>query len=399
MPLNHAIKLTLGSGAIECDRWDGYTITQSIFEAGCAWSFEIWRSDLPSGAWDVLTAAVRAGDWITLSIDDAPQLVGQIDARSRGGAKGGAKFVLSGRDLAAAAIDSDADPRIHLNNTTFADAASAMLGKIGIKVQVGTDADQARAVQTSLRPGPHGVVVSSHPRRASVGRFHPKLGEKIWGLIQTLGRKVGVLSWPTIAADQTLAIVVDVPNYNQLPVFTLERREVDGVVDGASKILEGWDDVDVAGIPTDVYVSGHSADGDAPHARARAHAPNERLFFDDVRVTDRETFGLRQRWIESPRGGEQDAAEQDAARVLADANRRLRRYRCVVEDHGQLVNGAVRLYAINTVANVVDTVANVNQAFLIERVTFRGSRAAGQTTEMILHPLYQIQLIPDPNAA
>jgi prophage tail gpP-like protein len=389
--MQHDVSLTLGGTGTECDVWDGYRVELGIFIAGAPWSFELWRSADARSAWDQLAPSVRPGDWIRFAIDEHPQLVAQIDARARGGdRRGGIKLVMSGRDLAAAAIDSDADPRIHLSNTTLEDAANAMLEPLGIPLLIGANAQAARDVQTALRPGPHGAS-TRRPRRQRVGRFHPKPGEKIWHLLVELCRRVGLLCWPTIASDRTLAIAIDTPDYDQAATFVLQRREVNGVVAQDDPIIAGTEKIDIAGIPTEVFVCGHNADGDTAAGRFRAWLGNGGLFFDG-RVND--ALGARPRWIESTRATTQDHATQDAARVICDANRKLRLYECTVQGHGQMIGGRMRLFAINTVARIRDTAAGIDEDMYIERVTFHGSRNEGQLTDLVLHPLHAVQLVP-----
>lgn len=395
MAILHDVALTLGSTGQVCDVWNGYRIELGLFVAGAPWEFRLWRSAGTRSAWDVLAPAVRAGDWVQFAIDGAPQLVAQIDARARGGSRAGAELVIAGRDLAAAAIDAGADPRIHLTDTTLEDAATALLAPLGIRTILGADADVARRVQTSLRAGPRGSgAVRRHRQR--VGRFHPKPGETVWGLLIEACRRVGLLCWPTIAADRTLAVVFDVPDYDQPPTYVLAREERGGVVPVGSAILSGTDRVDVGGIPTEVHVCGHAADGDGQAARFRYMLGNGGLFFDTARVAPASTFGARPRWINSHRALGHDQGMQDAARVICDANRKLRRYECTVQGHGQRVQGQMRIFAINTVARVRDTVAGVDEDMLIEHVVFEGQRPGGQTTTLTLHPLNAVQLVPAP---
>ena len=77
-----------------------------------------------------------------------------------------------------------------------------------------------------------------------------------------------------------------------------------------------------------------------------------------------------------------------------------RQYECTVQGHGQVVDGAMRLYAVNTMARVRDdlcsspTGAPLDESMLITRVTFDGGRQSGTTTTLVLVPKDSISVIP-----
>jgi len=102
------------------------------------------------------------------------------------------------------------------------------------------------------------------------------------------------------------------------------------------------------------------------------------------------------RFLYSKRARNPETAEQEAKRVIAEAMRKFREYKCTVRHHGQFVDGQLRLFAINTMALVYDRVSELDrEEMLITRVTFSGSRNKGQLTQLTLGTKGMVVLTPD----
>jgi prophage tail gpP-like protein len=301
-------------------------------------------------------------------------------------------FVMSGRDIAVTAIDWDADPTINLRSQTLNDVLTRLFRPLGMTVTFGIDTDGEREVRLGRRAGSRGL--SSHRRTQNVDIFHPKPGERIWQLAETLCRRLGYLLWVAPGADGTFNVVVDVPNYDADSVFLFKHRWLDGSQSQAtadSNVIDMDFDAQTANIPTAVTVYGRSCRGDTSAARMRATLTNTELSRFPIVSQNAKP---RIRHLHASRARTSDHADQEAKRVIADSMRDFRIHSVSVQGHGQASNDQMNLFSINTMAHVKDSLAELDEAMLIHRVEFKGSRKAGQTTRVTLGTQGAVVLVP-----
>jgi len=400
MAESHAVTLSLFQSAtehVEVSVFDEYKITLDMLHAGNAWTFACWASSVGENAFRDLKRAVKLGARAVLSIDGAPQLVGPVEeARIKVDRAGGAALILTGRDVAGAAQDWDADPRVNLRGRAVGDVVHDLLGRIGIQAQF-TDGASARAAQG--RPGRRRPA--ARPRRHPIDLAHARPGEKVWPLVQEVAKKVGLMAWvaPDAESYDGAWIVLDTPAYADAPVFTFRRALRDGVVvpngPGVPDLLETEHAVSVKDVPTEVHAYGQAARGDEPAARVLYLLENDALpQYPEVA----RPVPTHPRWLHDPRATSLAHAKQAAARVMAEGMANFRAYTCKVQGHGQVVAGERRLYTVNTMATVEDPLSNLAtpRPLLITRVEFARSRRDGQTTNLTLGQKGAIQIIPEP---
>lgn len=401
MAQQHAVTLTLGqgSGAIEVDVWDRYTVTLSMLQAGQAWTFSLWRSRDRRAAWDVLNRRAKIFERVTLSIDGHPQITGRIETIERGAdGHGPCELVLSGRDLAGPALSWDADPTVALKGLALEDALSALFDPLALTLRI-TPAAAAREVQSARRPGASGAGAAR--RRRPVDLSHPRPGEKVWQLAESIVRRLGYMMWVAPRTDGTVGIVVDSPDYEQAPSYTFARR-LDAAGNGSGNILRGGERLSAQSVPTDANIYTGTARGAAVSSKSRAQVQNAALF--DANVTRGfvlDTTQPQPRHVRSERARTLQAAQKEGDRLIADAMASFNTYRATVQGHGQTVEGQDRLYAVNTVARVIDDVMidpegrGLNAPMLATSVQLDGSRQSGQTTTLTLVPLGAIRVTPE----
>ncbi len=454
MAQSHSVELYLGTDRTRLTNWDGYEIHIDMFKPGSPWTFGLWNSSTVDSAWRRLSARAQLGAPVVVEIDGAPQLNGRIEERVvKQSRAGGAVLTLSGRDLAGPAIDWDADPRTQLYGRTVDEAITALFKPLGISVVV-TDAASGRLVQSRGRPGARGT--SSTRRRQRVDKSRPRPGERVWQVAESIVRRLGLMMWvapvpPAIASNGTwtIAVVIDVPDYEQEPLFRFESRVRDGVVTPESNVLESEFRASIREVPTVVHAFGRAARGDQAPRRHATGVTNTRLYdflgagslsfytpatpnpfltsdggvppaaasasapASGASVTTRRGYANDElgrwplvvdpmppqpRFLHTQRALNPATGQQEAARVMAAAMRHWRTYECTVQGHGQDVAGTSRLYAINTMARVRDRLAELDENMLITSVQFSGSRDAGQTTRVLLGTQGAISLVPDPES-
>jgi hypothetical protein len=407
MAQEHAVSLTIDTGdaPVAIDVWSHYTVTLSMFGAGQPWSFVFWRSTVADTTWRALARQAKLLARVQLTIDGAPQLSGYLEDLDRGtheDRNGGMTAGVGGRDLAGLAMDFEAAPTTAVRGVQLQAALSEAFSSFGVPVRV-TAAVAAREIQSRARPGARGAPTS--PRRKKVDIMRPKAGETVWQYAQSVVRRLGYMMWIAPSADGSIGLVVDVPDYAQVPLFTFERTIGRGTFGATGNILAGREVFSIKGVPTDVHVYTGSARGDVLSGRAKFSTANPKLF--DRTITRGFVAGylpVLAKHIRSGRARDVAHATAEAERVIADAMRGFRQYKLRVQGHGQTVNGVKRLYAINTMASVLDEYliddegAPLREDMLITDVEFVGARGAGegkgQYTNITLAPKGSIVVTP-----
>lgn len=408
-PYEHRTELSLASSGAVLGVWDEYAISLSMLEPGSPWTFTFWRSDaVASGLagnrstpWEVITRGVKVFDRVLVTIDGAVQLNGRIETRAiRADRGGGAVVVVNGRDLAGPAMDWDVDPTITIKNTALSTAVERCFAQLGIPAHT---VDSAANVAVTAREAPGPRRTNRRTRRPQpVDIAHPRPGDRVWPFVEGIVKRIGYRMWVAPSADGELAVVVDVPNDTADPSCVLLRREVangDGGYEG--NILDGGETLNTRAAPTTATVFSGTARGAQVDARTRSVTTNVALTDDAV------TRGLvlqpppeQPRYLRDSRARSPERAAQTGSNVILDAMASFRVYECTVRGHGQTVDGARRLYAINTVARVRDDVCvdgdgrPLDEDMLITGLTFRRSRRDGTTTTLTLVPRGALSLLP-----
>lgn len=399
MATSHDVTLTLANGPTPIATWDRATITLSMLKVGQPWTFSMWRTSTDRTTWAVLAQRLKLLDRVTASIDGHPQLVGRVERFERhADGHGECLAVISGRDLVGAAQSWDVNPTVRIRDTPLADALTAVFGGLDLSVTV-TPAAAAREVQSARRPGGRGA--GSRPRRTVVDLAHPRVGEKVWTTAESIVRRLGFMMWVAPRTDGSVGIVVDAPDYEQAPSYALSRTlSAQGV--GGGNILRGAEAFSVQEVPSSVSVYTGSVRGSGQSARSRVGIINERTL--DTNITRGfmlEDAPPQPRHVRSERARTLDAATKEAHRIIADGMQDFRRYTCTVQGFGQTIDGAPRLYAVNTIASVRDDLMidadgrGLREDMLVTDVEFTHSRKEGQTTTLTLVPLHSIVVTPE----
>jgi prophage tail gpP-like protein len=170
-------------------------------------------------------------------------------------------------------------------------------------------------------------------------------------------------------------------------------RELDerGLATAASNILHGREALNGRDVPTEVTVFAHAPRGDHESAGVARTVSNGYLLSQEVtRGRVAVPMPPQPRYLRSEQAKTDEAARQEAARVIAEAMERLRVYRCTVQGHGQ----SGRIYAPNVMAQVRDDKLGLREDMLLTRCTLVGGRSVGQTTKVELVPLGALSMEP-----
>ena len=418
-PEPSVVELFVGPEAIAVDVWDQYTYRLSMLEVGVAWTFSFPYSESARGAWAVLLDPVRGikcGHRITLAVDGDAVLSGVVETVAVGDddpSRNPPVLVISGRDDLGAAVSGDADPTLTLRGRTLGDAVQAVYQGVGIAAEIGASVDpgatvgrlHARRASSSSTPTP---APSSHPQRArrarrgraharalrndAVRASHPRIGERAQQGVQRRVRALGYRVWTTpVEGSGHTGVIVDRPRTGA-PVLSLRRELVDGRVTDRSNVWAGKRTTSVANVPSAVTVFSDAQRGDSVAQKIAREVTNGFLLTDAAAAeVDFEALTLP-RYVQSRNASTEAGAQNEAARLCAEANEGFRRYECTVLGHR--LEG--RLLLPNLLADVRDDLARVTGTWLVVSVEGSGSHDGAQRTKLSLVPDGALSVIPEP---
>ena len=385
MARSHVVTVEIGAESLAVTAWDEVAITLDMLRPGSPWTLTLWRTGRGE-AWARVREKAVIYAPVTVKVDGAVQLRGTLERFRDGASRAGAPFTISGRDVLAAALVADVDPRLHLRDTTLAEAFERALAPLGIPVVVGAGADDVREVQAGARPGARAGGTRA-TRRQRVDRFKPQVGQRVWDFLAQLARRHGYMIYAGPFEDG-MGLVIDRPAYDAAPQGSLtRRRRADGTY--AGNILDGAVDVNATDVPTDVTVFGRTR-LDAPQdARHSGAVVNTRLTMR--RIAD--VYLPRPRYIRDTKARTPQIAEQRGRHAIARAMQDFAVYEATVQ--GFSWGTQDRLWTVNSMVTIDDEITGVRGNWLCTSVTFNRSRAGGHTTRLRLVPPGTIDLEPD----
>jgi prophage tail gpP-like protein len=319
-------------------------------------------------------------------------MTGIIDNLSVTGGRGGTVLRIQGRDNGGLLTSAMVDPRLTVTSSTRLVALIGdLISDFGMEVVTDTalarqeltgmsQSENAAALgrararsggSTSARAAAraqrgHGGLTQPEIQRVSVRDARPRMRETVWEFIDRHCRRFGVMCW----VDARGRLVIGAPDYDQEPIMRLVRtlaptaEEPNNILEGGS--TERWD-----GLSSEVTVYGRAHGQDGSRSRFVGHATNPNV---DVH---------RPVVIHDPSCRTTEEAQRRADEELGRQREDAFFLEYDVPHHGQ----GSRLYAIDTVLDVLDEEAAVEGLFYVVGRTFTCSRQEGAKTRLRLVPL------------
>jgi prophage tail gpP-like protein len=383
----HVVEMKLLSTGSKLTNWERYDIVLDMLQPGSPFTFSLFRSDED---WDRVRAEVKAFESVVLSIDKTTLINGVIEHvqpfRGRGKGSG---IIIAGTDVTGRLQRIDADPHVSLRATTLQAAIENLLVPLGITSIAVGDPRATAEVQSGIRRGARSIPHLTRQQRIDL--VHPRVGEKVFSVIQRMARKVGFWVW--VAPDEAgnLCLVIDNPVSGGEPVFEFKYDEQSPhLATGDSSLLESDETINVADMPTEVTAYGRTMRGDAQAAR--------------IRAVVQASFNAR--WVKSDRPRQprhyrpshartQAAITQDATRLIREQAIGHDYVTGTVEGHGYTRQNQDRLHAVNTIVHWKDVNADVDADMVLTRVQFTGGRTEGHETRVRAHPKGVLNLTPE----
>lgn len=397
MSILHRPELHVGAEGTVIDTFDAYDVTLDCFQPGNPFTFSLWRSADRRSTWQVIQRECKVGAAVLFRMDGALLVNGFLQTVSTSvDRENGALTLVQGRDIGARALAWDASPACSFKGLTLEDGLTRLYADLDIPLIVGALAEDARSMQTGALLSSARVATRRHRRHHRIDRSHPKAGEKVWGYSESMVRRAGLFQWIAPVEERgTMALVLNRYDYKSPPSYRFERRLVPLTDRFAGNIVRSEETISTADVPTFVRVYGHCARGDKFSFRYAPGVTNDHLLNEAItRGKVVIPHPKQPRYIKSQRARTYEEANQEGDRLIAKTMMGFRRMSVTVQGHSQPSgpSGAQRLYAINTVATVIDEVLGIHEDMMIHKVQFRGRRQGGTETTLTLVPLSAVQL-------
>lgn len=417
------------------DTWESYEITSDLLTPADAWSMSVpfrgtvvERREMKAAIEGAPTVQLYIGRDVTGRHDERSlQMTGIVDDYAiDGDREGGVRLRISGRDVGGLLAGSSADVTLGVSEETeFVSFVRQMCQPFGIEVvtegaparSILTGAIQAepldaatlaqaraagispaaarRAMHRRLaleggrpldeelggtssragaraRRGSGSGQTGSDVERLRITEAKPHAGETIWDFIDRHARRFGVLPW----MDPRGRLILSAPDYGQRPLGRLQRWLDPTVSAERNNIVSGGLRRNIGSQPSTVTVYG----------RAHGHDATRSPFHSTI--TNADIAIHRPLVIHDPAVRSQEEAERRAQRELARLVQEATVLDYEVRDHGL----GRYLYAIDTVLEVSDEVADIEGSYYVVSRTFSKTRDRGTTTRLRLVPLFAIAL-------
>ncbi len=397
-PRKHTVSIVVN--AREVLNWSEYQIETSLIEP--ADRFTLTRP-FDRDAWN----ACRRDARVKVLIDGQVRISGFIDTRSKHAKDG--TMTIAGRDQVGRLVQESA-PRSAYGGTSLQAVIEALAepwfdrvvfeGTRNRKVTLGRGSKAASATEAlSLRRGGRRKAKAADPITAMFAKPSKSSGiepgQPRWQVIEETISRAGLCAWSSADGKE---LIVGKPNQTQPSTF-LFRHAGPG---GQSNVKE----LDYEESNQDRYSmiialgSGSTSPADYGAAGSRSGVVYD---FDAGTKRGPSPFGSfggpgerdgtgrdfqYPKWLIMSEHGvrDNDEAKRLAAREQARRDFKRTSATVTVSHHGQEIGGGVSLFAIDTIARVIDEDIDLDDDFLIYSVALKSSRSEGETTTLEMVP-------------
>ncbi len=350
--------------------WSDYSISSSMVTP--ADGFTMSRP-FDRDAW----AACAPDSRIKVLVDGAPIVTGIIDGRSKSGADG--TMQIKGRDHIGRLLD-ESTPRENFSGLTM----HKLIESIARPWFTSVVLTGARDRDIRRGKGRHHAASGSEPvilksLQSKYGKVEP--GMLKWQLIQQICSQVGVLAW---SSGDGAELVLAKPNYSQGIQCVIRHTAPGSSFD--SNCIELRFAQDLSDCYAHILCVGSGGTTDHDYGRAyRSGWNHDGPEHDGTgnRFRLPKSLIMTEQAIRSNREATDLAAREHARRLF-----RSETVTASMPYHGQVSAGSRKtLFAINTIARVIDEEIDYDENMIIHGVTFEASRNGGETTSLELVPV------------
>lgn len=371
-----------------------YDIDSSYLTPTDAWSCVIyWGEDRAAE----LRRKFRPLSPVRVYIDGQCQVIGRID-KIEGTGNSGAALQISGRDYLADIVDGGVDPTIRF--TKGMDLGQAILKVVepfGIKTIFNGGFNFTRNILTGKKP--FGGAPAKDFKAAKLEEFKPSDGQGAFECANRIAARHGFTLQPAGTRD---SVVLAAPEYRQQPLYPLRRP---------GNVIRASCSRDYSDVPAITIARGRGGEAGAKVGSMYREVPTygveapteigrnaevKEIVFGNAAGTAPRVFlarnkpgaggiapGVLYRPLYYKDEDSRNQAQLDAGvrRMICERLRKTLEYTCTLRGHVDIKSGA--LYAIDTIADVLDGVEDVNEHLWVESRRFAND-GGGPITELKL---------------
>ena len=413
-PDQELVQLRIMDEHVTLTRWTSYDFTSEYLVPASQFHFVVGDADLPKAQRDALKVGAR----VRLTINDCALCDGHIDSVEVGASRSeGSVWTIVGRERLGLAVDAIADPTLQIKESfTLAETLKLLYTPFGWISDEAFSIDNAasRGVTKGLRGTPMtkgGKKKGPKPLKNFVlHQTKPHNHEGVHDFAKRITERHGL--WIRCSEDGE-RLIVDTPNFTQAPSFQLRRN--DG---GTTNVLDGRVKFDFTHQPAAIVADGFSNSAEFGKGRMRAWAANPYFGFDEsgfllpelLEIEKKNPTAERVYFTTQPFKRRSVNVpprivylHDEESKTQAQLNNFLRREMSLfmrkgltasytVEGHGQLVDGQFVPWLVDTVVDVQDDVAELNERLWVAGVHYSKARKGGTKTRVDLVRLNSLQL-------
>lgn len=368
----HRVSITIGGKQI--DGWTSYEISASMREA--VDHFSLARPFDPA-TYRLLGTDVE----VAIKIDDVFVIVGYIDKVHKTSARGESTITIEGRDKVGRLVQESA-PTIAYDGIDFVAVATQLAAPWFGKVSLSGARDRIVRLGKRGRHAAAGNEALVVKVKKKTWQHEP--GQSRFKIINDLASEAGYMVWSSCDGKE---LIIGVPNQTQGAQYLITNPGNDSDLFPTAMTLAFEDSI------TDSFsliMALGSGRGDA--ANYGASTVSRRDIVRDGTAIDGtgHDFIRPKRLIMADRTLlNPEEAHQHALREMNRRDFNKHKVTATMPGHGQITGGtSPTLFAPNTIARVVDDEQDlpIDAAYIVYECRYRGSRDAGETTDLSLVP-------------
>lgn len=412
-PDQEEVQLRIMDEQVTLTRWVNYEFADEYLTPASGFHFVVADGHLP----DNEREALKVGSRVRLTINGVPLCVGHIDSvEVSANRQIGTNWTIKGRQRLGLAVDAVADPTLHIKESmTLAETLRTLYAPFGWVADDHFSISNAasRRVTQGLRgtPTSKGGKKSGKPLKNFVQhQCKPHNHEHVHDFAKRMAERHGL--WIRCSEDGE-RIIVDTPDFGQDPSFQIRRTS-----SGDTNVLDGSVKYDFGDQPACIIADGFSGGGDFGRGRLKSYGVNpyfgvdeQGFVLDDVSkvllrhpTAEQVTFTtqpFKRRSVNVP--ARIVFLHDEESKTQAQLNNFVRREMSLfmrksltahytLEGHGQIVDDVFVPWMVDTVVEVHDEIAGVNERMWVMAVAYSKSRQAGTQTTVELVRLNSLQL-------
>jgi prophage tail gpP-like protein len=332
---------------------------------------------------------------VTLSLDGQQQLSGRIDVTEVG--EQGTAVTCRGRDFLADIVECNIDPVFAIRDEmTLEQVLLSLFGPCGI-TKIVDDADDydlkktMRDLRTGIAPAKKGKRRRKR-KTDPLKDYQPKPGEGLYEYAMRLCARMAVTIQP---GPDRQTVFLTAPHYDESPVYEPLRRYRDPALNTGNNIVRAVAVRDFSRLPSFALFS-----GTAPNSGKKGEPISKEIdvygLAGSIEIADAVTRSMATGRIQpekdQPQDGKlyrllsfrdteartQEQLENAIRRAIADRMKDTLAYRVTVKGHKDPVTDAI--WSVDTMVQIEDEIAAVNEPLWIAKRTLRFDRDKGGAT-------------------